>query len=101
MPRFPFYDFLNPYYKNYGYYPNYNQNKFRNHVFPTITNGNHISSEHLQIDKENLTEDSFFEIMGLKLYLDDILLISLLFFLYNEGVQDESLFIALVLLLLT
>lgn len=40
-------------------------------------------------------------IMGITLHFDDILIICLLFFLYSEGVQDEMLFIALVLLLLS
>ena len=43
----------------------------------------------------------FFEIFGLKLYFDDILLICIIFFLYNEGVKDQGLFIALILLLLS
>jgi len=50
---------------------------------------------------ENKSNDVLFEILGIKLYFDDILLICLIFFLYNEGVQDEYLFIALVLLLLS
>ena len=41
-----------------------------------------------------------FEILGIKLYFDDLLLICLIFFLYTEGVQDQILFIALILLLL-
>lgn len=45
-------------------------------------------------------EEPIFEILGIHLYLDDIIIIGLLFFLYNEGVQDEMLFIALILLLL-
>ncbi len=43
----------------------------------------------------------FFEIFGLKLYFDDILIICLLFFLYKEEVHDEYLFTALILLLLS
>ena len=42
-----------------------------------------------------------FEIFGISLYFDDILLICLIFFLYNEGVKDQYLFIALILLLLS
>ena len=45
--------------------------------------------------------DVLFEIFGLKIYFDDLLIICILFFLYQEGVQDEYLFIALVLLLLS
>lgn len=46
-------------------------------------------------------EDKPFEIFGLKLYFDDLLLICLIIFLYNEGVKDQFLFIALILLLLS
>ena len=51
-------------------------------------------------DSENFeSSESFFEIFGLKLYLDDILIICILFFLYSEKVQDDELFICLILLL--
>ncbi len=46
-------------------------------------------------------EEPIFEIFGIELYLDDIIILGLLFFLYQEGVQDEMLFIALILLLLS
>lgn len=46
-------------------------------------------------------EKPVLEILGLKLYLDDILIISLLYFLYEEDVKDETLFISLLLLLLS
>ena len=46
-------------------------------------------------------EQPLLEIMGLKLYLDDIIIIGILFFLYNEGVKDDILFISLILLLLS
>lgn len=46
-------------------------------------------------------ENDCFEIFGITLHFDDILLICLLFFLYNEGVKDQLLFITLVLLLLS
>ncbi len=45
-------------------------------------------------------ENPIFEILGIQLYLDDIIILGLLFFLYQEGVQDEMLYIALILLLL-
>ena len=69
-----------------------------------------MNSKHIQDSKENLdnrnkkedsSDDKVFEILGIKLHFDDILLICLIFFLYNEGVKDESLFIALILLLLS
>lgn len=48
--------------------------------------------------KDN-SEAPLFELFGISLYFDDILIICLILFLYNEGVKDESLFIALIMLL--
>ena len=42
-----------------------------------------------------------FDFFGIKLYFDDILLIVLIYFLYKEEVKDESLFVTLILLLLS
>ncbi len=47
----------------------------------------------------NNIDEPIFEIFGIELYLDDIIIIGLLFLLYKEGVQDELLYIALILLL--
>lgn len=49
----------------------------------------------------NTNDTPMFELFGIQLYQDDILLICLIFFLYNEGIKDEFLFIALILLLLS
>ncbi len=49
----------------------------------------------------NNIEEPIFEILGIELYLDDIIILGLLFFLYQEGVQDEMLFISLILLLIS
>lgn len=46
-------------------------------------------------------DNNYFEIFGIKLYFDDILLICLLLFLYNEGVKDQLLFVSLIMLLLS
>lgn len=46
-------------------------------------------------------EKPIIEIMGITLYLDDLIIIGLLFVLYQEGVKDEILFISLILLLLS
>ena len=49
----------------------------------------------------NTTENEpIFEIFGLKLFFDDILIICVLLFLYSEKVKNEELFICLILLLL-
>lgn len=41
------------------------------------------------------------EILGIRLYLDDIIILGILFFLYKEGVRDDMLFLILILLLLS
>ena len=46
-------------------------------------------------------EPQVLELFGLKLNFDDLLIIGILFFLYNEGVKDPALFISLILLLIT
>lgn len=55
------------------------------------------------IYKKSIKNESnaLLELFGIKLYFDDILLISLIFFLYSEGVKDDYLFISLILLLLS
>lgn len=41
------------------------------------------------------------EVLGISLYLDDIIILCLLFILYKEETKDEMLFISLILLLLS
>ena len=83
-----------------------NLNKMQNNLY------NHKESKKLTqstSNKSNIFENLFFntndtpmfELFGIQLYQDDILLICLIFFLYNEGINDEFLFIALILLLLS
>ena len=64
----------------------------------------------LKIEKDKNTDNNeennrdnreFFEIFGIRLYFDDILILCLLYFLYKEDVHDEMLFFALILLLIT
>lgn len=42
----------------------------------------------------------FFELFGFKIYLDDLIILAMLFFLYKEETSDPYIFIALILLLL-
>ena len=46
-------------------------------------------------------ENVWFDLFGIKLYFDDVLILSLLFFLYKEEVKDEGLFLSLILLLIS
>ncbi len=41
------------------------------------------------------------DLFGIKLYFDDVLILGLLYFLYNEEVKDEGLFLALIMLLIS
>ena len=66
---------------------------YQNHL------SNCIISNNPNNDK-NSDDNNCFEILGIKLSYDDILLICLIFFLYTEGVKDDFLFIVLILLLL-
>ena len=52
-------------------------------------------------EQNNRDEREFFEIFGIRLYFDDILILCLLYFLYKEDVHDEMLFFALILLLIS
>ena len=61
-----------------------------NHIGPILINTNGFSNK----------EESLIEFCNLKLYLDDIIILSLLFFLYKEDVKDDMLFILLILLLI-
>ena len=95
-----------------------NKNKYRSRYYNynnTISSNNfykNVNYEHTQ-EKENSTQksiqssfssnenDILFEFFGLKIYFDDVLIICILLFLYKEKIQDEYLFIALILLLLS
>lgn len=109
MEFFPY--FRRPYgYNRMPYYNIYNQN-----MHPSNNSYNqNIEREQrekvvLQDNKQeenkkrtlNSQSEPIFEIFGIKLYFDDILIASLIFFLYNEGVEDNLLFISLILLLLS
>lgn len=123
MPGIPYFGFPNFYRRNY-YSNYYNSHRLRNSS--NTNSGSNISSSNSNfnasvstnnnalVENNNKTEHSnksfnkknpdnscLFELFGLKLYFDDILLVSLIYFLYNEGVKDEGLFIALILLLLS
>lgn len=63
-------------------------------------NNNNVVSDN-ETRSTNANEAPMFEILGIKLYFDDILLVCLLLFLYEEGADDPWLFISLILLLLS
>lgn len=106
MFRFPYLGF--PY--GYSYY-NYPSNFYNNHIQKEVKNTsikdsnesiNTSTPSNVVKQKQPTKSDSeqpVFEILGIKLYLDDIIILCILFFLYKENVKDEMLYIILFLLL--
>lgn len=77
-----------------------NHNKNHNSTNYDISRKNSCDKKNESCSNEN--EDlPLFQLFGINLYFDDILLVCLIFFLYQEGVKDEGLFISLILLLLS
>lgn len=93
------------FYNDYNKYHSDNQNSFLNEKkqqsnFGPLTNDSNFIPK--KEDSNNLeSSESFFEIFGIKLYFDDLLIICILFFLYTEKIKNEELFICLILLLIT
>lgn len=104
---YPYNNFYN--YRRNNYYPyplpyNKNINNADTNIAKEIPPKEDAITPQIEEKKDSSSEpfnDYFFEIFGLKLYFDDILIICLLFFLYEEGVKDQELFISLILLLLS
>ena len=100
MNNFPKYGFPFPYFNPYR-----RNNIYTNHcskisnINSNCTNNTSLCSN--ESPKNNSEDDVFLELFGIKLYFDDVLILSLLFFLYKEDVKDEGLFLALVLLLIS
>lgn len=73
--------------------------------FQTRENPNNHNTKYSKFDNFNSRscQDSspMSNLLGLNIYFDDILIICVLFFLYNEGVNDPYLFLTLVLLLMS
>ena len=91
-----------------AYNNTYNNHSHSKHKFSNkTTNTDIFSKTKNSTDDRNSTIDTndndspLFQIFGINLYFDDILIICLIWFLYDEGVKDESLFISLALLLLS
>lgn len=112
MPSYPYFGFPFSPYRNYKYNAfqkapnekNSQTNNYSNKSANKTTNNLHSEKIESKNDTQfdNIDNEPYlFDLFGLKLYFDDILLVCLIFFLYNEGVKDEGLFFALILLLLT
>lgn len=100
MINYPFIPFYRTPYNRYHYYKN---NFFNNNFHSTVKENK--TEKNISKEKETscLNNRWFFlpwNIM-IEILLWDILIICLLFFLYSEGVKDDLLFIALIMLLLS
>ena len=91
MPRFPGYGPPIQFYKPYNYRP------------PTTTSNPVVPIKKIPEPQKPLKSHNpvWLDLFGIKLYFDDVLILSLLFFLYKEEVKDEGLFLALALLLIS
>jgi len=95
-----------PFYPPFNYPFYFNYNNFKKPRKQLNSNNFNVTTPNKGNIKEKASEtaeasEAFFEIFGLKLYFDDILIMCILFFLYNEKVHNDELFICLILLLLT
>ena len=87
--------------------PNYqffnNATQFKSAPFNRQRSNYSINHIPVNTKKEKHQSDNVpvFNLLGINLYFDDVLLILVIFFLYNENVNDPYLFITLILLLLT
>ena len=125
MPKFPYFSSPFPYYTGRRFSKPYfnsspaffdrpqnkkacnnqtvNYNNFQNSRPTQVqnVNSNECHFEKQKNKSNNNNNDYLFDLFGLKIYTDDVLLVSLIYFLYSEGVKDEGLFIVLILLLLS
>ena len=108
MPRLPFFGFPYQYpYNNHYKNPIHNFNNTNSiNSNETINKSNNKQSKYRQpfsFNFDGFSDNSkpVAELLGINLYIDDIIILCLLFVLYKEEVKDEMLFICLLLLLLT
>ena len=114
MPIFRYYNPYNTYnYNRRGFfYNNYRPAYCGNFTPDPVHNNLNLQQQSQQVQqtqqvrqsKEPVLENNesvWLDLFGIKLYFDDVLILSLLFFLYKEEVKDEGLFLALVLLLIS
>lgn len=93
MPSFQRYGFPFQYYRPYNYKP-------RTPAFNPAPPPEEVAPPPPP-KPVKLADPIWLDLFGIKLYFDDVLILSLLFFLYNEEVKDEGLFLALVMLLIS
>ncbi len=98
MPRFPRYFPPFQYYNHFNYRPSHHQYE---HISPQVQISDSLETSKNSCNNADNDIPVWLDIFGIKLYFDDVLILSLLFFLYEEQVKDEFLFLILLLLLIT
>lgn len=110
MPSFPFFrppayynSYRNPYYCNpqYGFTSNKGPDTSSHSSYENADRQDTYKKEDTDFNSHVSSNEQFFDIFGIRLYFDDILILCLLFFLYQEDVTDQLLFMALLLLLMS
>lgn len=97
MFRFPYFGFPYGYpYYNYSNKYNYNKNIEKKEEKTSIAAPDEPRTTS---PSSNSDVQPIFEIFGIKLFLDDLIILGILFFLYKEEVKDDMLYIILFLLL--
>lgn len=112
MYNYPFWRF--PSFRRNYYYPRpnyYKSNYYKSNNTSSCdtkkesTFSSYIPNESKKVDfscDDNFYNDTeLFNIFGFSLHIDDLLILALLFFLYQERIDDIYLYIALFLLLLS
>ena len=66
----------------------------------TSTSFENTSSQNISLKNTGSNRSEVFNLLGINLYFDDILILCLLFFLYTEQANDFSLYLALIFLLM-
>ena len=86
---------------HFGYFYPYNRVPFNYTNRMNLNNNNYTNIGPISINIEGLEDINkpLFDFLGIKLFLDDIIIICILIFLYKQKVQDESLYLILILLL--
>ena len=82
---------------NYNYHKKDYENNNTNFYNDASSNIKTNNKQKQEIQKN--FESPIFNVFGISLYFDDILLICLILFLLNENIDDDLLYIVLILLL--
>ena len=112
MFNFPYfgYPYHRPYYQYYNpqNYVDIQKNVSNEESYNKASTSKETDKENVQKDinsldyRNNIVDSNdtpIFEIFGIKLYSDDLIILAVLFLLYEQNVKDEILYIILFLLL--